>query len=413
MKIVSKQQLNDNVASILFALPKWNRQRASLYVLIKKSGQLTNDISEKAATIVAACVITECEAILQQCMRGPKSTSVIFIDGLVSPESIPAGLMIMALADVVSLSSSTTMQNHSAVPFLNCLRTLTMIKDRVLSTVLSTCQDPQCHSGVFIDPRPTVAEAWLQAMIAVATYLSMNQSSARIAEPSEAEVLLLDTFLTIMTLLFYSSLGKTTSERAKDVGMSLDGPQGLAIMSFFISYFRLPPHMLQWAGDRLRASVPVDLIALENQDVSVNFIGIAIVGAALFRACQGALPPWAIESIPEVYNAIFESGFGGDVDAFGRWMHLSMELRLHTSTEVNINFGGLSSGQLLSGRCFESLSMQAKLVFINEAKQLAAAGGGANWRRLKGLIKQVCGGKKKDTDFNQKPSPTRWDFDRV
>ena len=75
-------------------------------------------------------------------------------------------------------------------------------------------------------------------------------------------------------------------------------------------------------------------------------------------------------------------------------------------------FGGLISGQLLSGRYFESLTTQAKSVFVNEAKQLAATGGVANWRRLKGLIKQACGGKKKDTDFNQKPSPTRWEFDR-
>ena len=173
---------------------------------------------------------------------------------------------------------------------------------------------------------------------------------------------------------------------------------------------------MQWASERLRATVPVNLASFGNTDTDSKFVGIAIVGAALFRSCQGALPPWAIESIPDVYCAFFEIGLGSDVEAFGRWMHLSMELRLHTgstSTEANIVFHGLSSGQLLSGRYFESLSMQAKSLFVNEAKQLAAAGGGSNWRRLKGLIKQACGGKKKDTDFNQKPSPIRWDFDRA
>jgi hypothetical protein len=394
-------------------LCKWNRQRASLFALIKKSAHSTKDISEKATKITVACVTAECEAIQQQCSNGPTSTSIIFTDDVVSPESIPAGLMVMALADVVSLSCSTIIENHNTLPFFNCLRTLTLIKDPVLSTITSTCPDPQCHSGSFVDPRPTVAEAWFQAMIALATFLLTNQSSTWTNEPSEAEVLLIDTFVATISLLFYSSLGKTTSERAKDPGMSLDGPHGLAIMSFFISYFRLRRHMLEWAGERLRATVPLNLVAFGNMDEDSKFVGIAIVGAALFRACQGALPPWAIESIPDVYGALFESGLGSDVEAFGRWMHLSMELRLHASTDASIVFYGLTSGQLLSGRYFESLSTQARSVFVNEAKQLAASGGGANWRRLKGLIKQACGGKKKDTDFNQKPSPTRWDFDRV
>jgi hypothetical protein len=38
----------------------------------------------------------------------------------------------------------------------------------------------------------------------------------------------------------------------------------------------------------------------------------------------------------------------------------------------------------------------------------------ASWKRLKVIIKQACGGKKKDTDFNQRPALTRWDtLDRL
>ena len=268
-----------------------------MYALIKKSAKYTKDISEKAAKIIIACVISECEAIQEQCMNGPTSTSIIFTGDVVSPESIPAGLMVMALADIIALTSSTILQNHNTFPFLSCLRTLTAIKDPVLSTLLSTCQDPQCHSGAFIDPRPTVAEAWFQAMIALATYMLTNQSLTRTNEPSDAEILLMDTFLVAISLLFYSSLGKTTIERAKDPGMSLDGPHGLAIMNFFISYFRLQPHMLRWAGERLRAIVPVNLASFGYTDTDSKFVGIAIVGAALFRSCQGALPPWAIDDI--------------------------------------------------------------------------------------------------------------------
>jgi hypothetical protein len=92
-----------------------------------------------------------------------------------------------------------------------------------------------------------------------------------------------------------------------------------------------------------------------------------------------------------------------------------MELRFHKNAATCSKGGlfGLNPGELLSGRYFEGMSTQAKVMFVNEAKQLAGTGGGANWRRLKGLIKQACGGKKKDTDFNQKPSPTCWDFVRI
>jgi hypothetical protein len=392
---------------------KWNRQRASLFALIKKSANAKKDISDQASAMVVACVSSECQAINRQCMNGPSSTSIIFTADVVSPDSIPAGVMVRALAEIVMLSSSTVNHDRTAVPFPNCLRTLTILKGPVLSTISLKCPDPQCctGTGTFTDPRPTLAEAWFQGMIAIAEYETMNQMLS--VDSSEAESLLTETFVAIVSLLFFSSLGKSASERANDPGMSLDGPHTLAIMGFVIAYFRLRSTMLQCAGERLLNIVPVNVESVKNTGGDTSFLGIVVVGAALFRACQGALPPWAIESIPEVYSSFFESVLGSDVEVFGRWLQASMEVRLRSATESNYSFGGLNSGHLLSGRYFESMSHQAKVAFVNEAKQLATSGGGADWRRLKGLIKQACGGKKKDTDFNQKPSPTRWDFDRI
>jgi hypothetical protein len=392
-------------------LNKWNRQRASLYALIKKSANSTKDISDHAVAMVVACVSSECEAICRQCKDGPSSISFIFTENVVSPDSIPAGLMVRALADIVNLSSSAINPEIVGIPFPNCLRAFTTLKDQVLSTIALTCPDPQCNKGTFTDPRPTLAEAWFQSMIAIAEYVSMNQE--RPGDLSELNILLTETFVVMVSLIFYSTLGKTANDRANDPGMSLDGPHSLAAMSFIIAYFRFRPSTLQHAGERLLDIVPVDRESVKSSGVEGSFLGISIIGAALFRACQGALPPWAIESIPEVYSAFFEFVLVGDVEVFGRWLHASMEIRLYTTNESTYCCGGLTSGSRLSGRCFDSLSNQSKLAFINEAKQLAYSGGGADWRRLKGLIKQACGGKKKDTDFNQKPSPTRWDFNRI
>ena len=69
---------------------------------------------------------------------------------------------------------------------------------------------------------------------------------------------------------------------------------------------------------------------------------------------------------------------------------------------------------LLSGKFFERMSDAAKTNFLDQARALSEEDTTASWRRLKTLIKQACGGKKKDTDFNQKPALTRWDtLDRI
>jgi hypothetical protein len=381
--------------------------------LIKKSAQGAGDISERGAAIIVACTSAECEAIHRQCMCGPLSASNIFVDEVVSPESIPAGLMIRALVEIVTQTCCHLNHDQSVRSLQNCIQALATLKEPVLVTISLKCPDPQCNTEAFVDPRPTLAEAWFQAMSALAEIVTTQQTSERIVMPSAVENLLVDTCSIMVSLLFYPSLGKTISERASDPGMSLDGPHSLAMMSFFGAYFRLQIGMLQKAGERLLGLVPTNLQAAQIFCTDRTFQGTAIIGASLFRACQGALPPWAIEAIPEVYSALFEFALGNDVDVFGLWIRLSMELRLQSSPQTTPSLGSLSDGQLLSGRCFEGMSNQAKMNFVNEAKLLARAGGGADWRRLKGLIKQACGGKKKDTDFNQKPSPTRWDFERV
>ena len=198
---------------------------------------------------------------------------------------------------------------------------------------------------------------------------------------------------------------KKRERRSSDPGMSLDGPQGLVMMDFFVNFFNLGVSMLQAGAGELVSVVPV--YAGNNADESFN--GVAIIGAALFRGSQGGLPPWAVESIPSVYSSLFKA-LGKDVDTFGRIFEVSMNIRLiHTK-----KFGSIEGGSLLSGRYFENMSDKAKISFIDQAKECARSDTIASWRRLKTLIKQACGGKKKDTDFNQRPSLTAWDtLDRV
>jgi len=134
-------------------------------------------------------------------------------------------------------------------------------------------------------------------------------------------------------------------------------------------------------------------------------IGASIIGAALFRGAQGALPPWALELIPNVFKALW-AALDKNEAVFALFLYSSMEVRLSGARAI----GSVKPGQLLSGPCFETMTFEAKSNFVSKASALCKQD---NWNRLKVVIKQVCGGKKKETDFKQKPSQTRFEFERI
>jgi hypothetical protein len=205
-------------------------------------------------------------------------------------------------------------------------------------------------------------------------------------------------------MVLRSSLGKTSSERLRSQqGMILDGPQGLGIMEFYAALFDLGPEILAAASRRLVDVVPVQVI--EDPDST----GVAIILAALFRAAAGGLPPWAVESTPVVYSSLFRA-LNRNSDHFRFLLSLSTILRLSPSH----NFGGIEPGGPLAGPNIFKLSDKSRKVLLDQAYQIANADDASGWRRLKAVIKQASGGKKKDTDFNQKPALTRFEtLDRV
>jgi hypothetical protein len=347
-----------------------------------------SDVSQRASSIIVACVQGECGATHRLCAGGPRSTSNTFVDDVISPESIPAGLFVRAIYEMIR-----SLPTDRSVP-PNCIQVLVTIKKAVLSTTLLRCPEPQY--GAFIDPRPTITEAWFHAMSTIAESKPLDES---------AHLLLVETFAAVVALLFYPSLTKD-NDRVNDMGMSLDGPHSLALTSFLTTFFRCG--LIQQGSNMAMDTLQPDLDSAGNVLSDRDFRGIALTVVSLFRACQGALPPWAIEAIPDIFSALYEA-LGENAETFGRAIEAAMAIRLSKSD----SFLGVAAGQLLSGRYFEGMSTTAKESFVQEAKELARLGGAANWRRLKGLIKAICGGKKKDTHFKQKPSPYRWEFDRV
>jgi hypothetical protein len=344
--------------------------------------------------MVVACTTAECDAIHNQFRTGSTLGSSLFSRGLVCPDSVPAGLFVRCIVEILKKFNAQPVRQESNV-VMNCVSALQCLKPTTCATVTSYWSEPHA----FDDPRETLFEVWLQAMTEL-TYATASNIAA--------ETLLVDTLQTAISLIFCKKTKNDSSGRANEVGMSLDGPQSLALISFAEAFFRLGPDILKEAGRQLMNTFPVDIGLLQSTSSETIFYGLSVFGAALFRCFQGALPPWTIESVPDLYKSLMRA-LGCDSDAFGLMLLLSMEARLVQSK----SFGGVAGGELLSGHCFEDLSRTAKSCFIAEVQELSKTGTDADWRKIKGLVKQICGGKKKDTDFKQKPSLTRWVFERV
>jgi len=381
---------------------QWNRLRAALFTLFKFTG--IPDLPQSIIKILISLITRECECVILQCSAGPTSTSTIFHEEVISEDTIPPAMFIRVVAETIEKGFLSQTQLSG---MRNALHVLYAARRAVLRTLVSECSTP-VQKGSFEDPRPVIAETWFLCMNRIATSAASlggmdGQESVEVEVASVTKQLLVETFVAAISLLLYSSLEKTQEKRASDPGMSLDGPQGLVMMDFFVGYFELGYSMIQAAAKELIVAVPV------NVGNDPDAAGMAIIGAALFRGSQGGLPPWAIESIPTVYSSLFKA-LNCNVDTFGLMLQISMALRLLD----NHHFGSVRGGSLLSGKFFEKMSDTAKLTFIHQAKEQAKSNTTASWRRLKTLMKQACGGKKKDTDFKQRPALTSWDtLDRV
>ena len=379
----------------------WNRVRAALFTLFKLAGN--PDLPDSVVGILNSLISSECDAVSTQCSAGPTSISRVFHEDVVSEETIPPGLFIRVLVETLERGFSMKVPMFK---MKNALQILYTTRHSVIRALLSECPTPM-QKGSFYDPRPVIAETWFLCMnrmaaVTAAQLVADGQEAIEDKVFSVSKQLLVETFVAAISLLLYPSLEKTQEKRA-NFGMSLDGPQGLVMMDFFVTFFDFGASMIQAGARELASVVPVKI--KHDPDIA----GMAIIGAALFRGSQGGLPPWAVETIPSVYSSLFKA-LNKNVDSFGHMFEISMNIRLFDGRR----FGSVEGGSLLSGRYFEGMSDKARMSFIEQAKDHAKSDTTASWRRLKTLIKQACGGKKKDTDFKQRPALTAWDtLDRV
>ena len=319
---------------------QWNRLRAAIFTLFRKSG--SPDIPAAGTEMLISWIGVECHAVMAQCNQGPTSVSKIFNEDIISEETIPPGLNIQVLSETLEPACFAQV---SISNLRNLLHVLAKSQETVLQTISSRCPSPT-QKGSFHDPRPVIAEVWFLCMNKLSSVL-IKQRELGITGVSQDAMgtihqLLLETFVAAICLLFCCSLEKTQEKRSNDAGMSLDGPQGLVMMEFFEVYFNLGSEMLEAAAKKLVTVVPVD--TSQNPDA----VGMAIIGAALFRTAQGnPMPPWALESVPSIYSSLYNA-VGKDTGSFVWVLEISMSVRLTD----NHKFGNISGGYVVIRQIF-------------------------------------------------------------
>lgn len=185
--------------------------------------------------------------------------------------------------------------------------------------------------------------------------------------------------------------------------VSVDGAQTLAMVEFFESVLRFGNLVLGKVVQKLEARLPISPDNLPNDD---SMIGGGIIVAMIYRCTSGSVPPWAIEYVPGLFHALFEC-CRQDNGYFQSILLLGAEMRLRDG----MKFGSVTN--TLAGYYYDTMRPKGKEEFVKRMKEVTESTNHDKWRKLKVLVKSVCGGKKKASDFNLKPQYTIWNCDRI
>jgi len=171
--------------------------------------------------------------------------------------------------------------------------------------------------------------------------------------------ILAESLVVFMSLIFLKDLGtKNTTAPEVQRGMTLDGAHTLAMTSFSGEVLKLGQNVL---SERAISSIVQVVDAFGTTSICA-----AIFIAALLRAVSGALPPWSVEDMPDVFESMYIS-FGSNPDDFAQLLSMSTKLK------SALPFGGVCNGELLAGRYLDVSDSHIKS-FISQTKEVCNKG---------------------------------------
>ena len=292
----------------------------------------------------------------------------MFIDNVVGEEFLHAGCYILLVRDCIDRIAMKK-DNNEVIECHMCLSVLRSVAPVVIPLLVHHSPEATAH----VDPRPTIAESWFLTLKSLVSVCQKNDKIASNLANEGIECLLADSLGVVMSLIFLKDLGtKTTTAPEVQRGMTLDGAQTLAMTSFSAESLKLGPSVLSERA--------IDIVQVADALGSTS-VCPAIFIAALLRAVSGALPPWSVEDLPDLFESVYIS-FGSNPDDFAQLLSISTKLK------SALSFGGVRNGELLAGRYLDVSDNHIKS-FISQTKEVCNKGMCFGGRRLANTLQNL------------------------
>lgn len=480
---------NNNASEREEIFHQFGRFRASLVTLFRSLFISSTSLSEYPEHLLEAFLFlidTECKAITKG-----KPFSEIFQPECIGEDVLLGGAFIQVISEVLSYlfsvdsSTATTggkkkkkkanqkksiekkkknTDNNNQNTNQKKVTQLLFLSDKASASYKSAIFSNAVKQDFEEDPRPSTIEALYGAMnVLIQNYESFD--GALLLDKILCESASMALYLILSKPIPSSNNNKNSqvmdsdiNEKDKDNGTaSLDGPQTLIMLDFLHEFLNLSNNnnntnnkLLEKFGETQLEETFSAIIKFPTDD-NINMHNLhnhqnheknimrrvgALFSAVFLRGVSGSLPPWSIESIPELYKSLFSfttSSFSStrnnnkknqqndSVDFFCSMIEMSMDIQFCNGNNNNNN--GEKGKTIVAGPFIQSMSQNARQKFLKQTNQTASATFTSNknnsnkedeeWRRFKTLIKNTCGGKKKETSYNLKPSYSLWECDRV
>jgi hypothetical protein len=324
-----------------------------------------------------ALINAECNAIIQYCAQNSNISSSIFNEFVVGDEVLPAGIFINSVREVLVKARSANLdQAQSQNTIMSCLNILLNTKDSIFSA-LGTYSTIELNT--WEDPRPTVLEAWLLTL----NELMQSSYEAGYHDNHLLKQAVFETISLCTQIIMSKRVEKERLLPGHVESLSLDGPQTLAMVEFYEKSVQLFGSQL-FSEIATLLSEQMQLEPLSNGANDSSLIGGGIITASIYRCSSGAVPPWAIEYVPDILKSLFHAC--GDKDTFLAILFTGAELKVKKSSQF-----GVILGSKLAGHYYDTLKPKAKDEFTSKAKEICASNDNTKWRKLKVLVKSVCG----------------------
>ena len=325
-------------------------------------------------------VNAECKAVIDHCEHNRNEPHSIFHELVISEDMSPGGTFIINVRDIVenlrsTFKDSANERSDVISSASSCLSVLSGCKDSVFAAVGSRTTIDLTE---WEDPRTTTLEAWL---LAINELMKLNTEIP--IEDQLLQRLGCETLALSIQILMHKHGDKEKQLPGQGFVLSLDGPQTLAMVEFLELIFQFGHSVFPSVAKLL----PYTHFEAVNREMSnVGLIGGGIITAAIYRCASGSVPPWAIEYVPNILKAL-SNACGHQVEPFLAILFAGADLKL----KQGCTFGCIQSGRHLSGHYYDTMKPRAKEDFIRKANDICACVDNTKWRKLKVMIKAVCG----------------------